>query len=77
MVDEVFLDQGFVIDVDAKTKDNSINWPTQPEEIGEFVALLLYLLTTLSLPLDVSSVREPVYIFHPSSWYGSRYRGPF
>ncbi|KAH0832903.1 hypothetical protein J3R83DRAFT_11855 [Lanmaoa asiatica] len=26
--------QGFVIDVDAKTKTNSINWPTQPEEIA-------------------------------------------
>lgn len=77
MVEKVFLGQGFVIDVDAKMKDNTINWPTQPEEIGGFVALLLYLLTVLSLHLNVSSVREPVYIFHPSNWYSSRHRGAF
>ena len=59
MLDEVFLDQRFVIDVDAKTKGDSINWPSQPEEIGEFIVLRLWLLTVLLLLLDASSIREP------------------
>lgn len=77
VVDEVFLDQGFFIDVDAKTKGNSINWPSQPEEIGEFVVLPPFLLTVLLFLLDASSIRESIYIFHPSSWYGTRFHGSF
>ena len=62
-----FSYQGFVVDVDAKTKGDGINWPSQSEEIGEFIVLCLYLLAVQLLPWDASSIRGPVYIFHPSS----------
>lgn len=42
-----------------------------------FFVVRLYLLTILSLPLVVSSVREPVCIFHSSGWYGTHYCGAF
>lgn len=77
LADEGFLDQGFVVDVDANAKSNNINWPSQPEEVGRFAVLCLYLLTVQLLPLDASSIREPIHIFYPSRWYGTRYRGTF
>ena len=73
MVDEAFLDQGFVIDVDGKTKGNSITWPSQPEEIGELIVLRSHSFTTPLLPFNPSSIREPVHIFDPPSWHGTRY----
>jgi hypothetical protein len=40
MLNVVLLGQGVVVGGDGRMKGNSINWPTQPEDIGEF--LLLY-----------------------------------
>ncbi|KAG8213472.1 hypothetical protein J3R82DRAFT_12007 [Butyriboletus roseoflavus] len=43
--------QGFVFDVDAKTKDNSINWPTQPEEIAFVNPYIFSILPAGTVPL--------------------------
>ncbi|KAF8127072.1 hypothetical protein EV363DRAFT_1518382 [Boletus edulis] len=43
--------QGFVIDVDAKTQGNSINWPSQPEEIAFVNPYIFSILPAGTVPI--------------------------